>query len=102
MIFKPVILAVAKNDIKESAKWYNLKQTVLGLCFSQAVRNEIKLACANPMSFALKYKNIRAITMTKFPFQIYYIVDDAKKQIIIFAVFHTSRNPNIWKNRLDK
>jgi len=32
-----------------------------------------------------------------FPFMAHYNVDESNKTIIIAAVLHTSRNPEIWK-----
>jgi hypothetical protein len=38
----------------------------------------------------------------KIPFLVHYSVDEENFVIEIFAVFHTSRNPQIWMERKKK
>lgn len=47
----------------------------------------------------IRYNEIRCKKIEKFPFLIHYTINEIEKTILIFAVFHTSRNPEIWKNR---
>ncbi len=100
MIYKSVILPVASNDIRDNAKRYNTKQKGLGKRFTQTVREEIKFVCKNPHIYAVRYKDIRAIPIRKFPYLILYYVNENDKEIVVISVFHTSRNPDIWKNRI--
>ena len=86
-------MPLAGEEIEEAALWYNSQQTGLGRRFTQIVRNDIKFVCKNPLAFALRYKNVRAIPLKKFPFLIYYRVNETDKQIIVISVFHTSQNP---------
>jgi len=52
----------------------------------------------NPKSFSIAHKDVRRYVVKKFPFVIYYRIVDTVIQII--AVFHTSRNPEIWNERI--
>jgi len=52
-----------------------------------------------PNLFTVRYDEIRTTNINIFPYLIHYRTDDLKKTIVIHAVFHTSRNPNIWKER---
>lgn len=47
---------------------------------------------ANPY-YQKRYKNFRAITITSFPFILFFIIEEEKQQIKILSCFHTSRNP---------
>lgn len=51
------------------------------------------------MACAKKYDDVRIAVLNSFPFLIHYIVDEMKKTIVISAILHTSRNPEIWGNR---
>jgi len=51
----------------------------------------------NPSSFPIAYKDVRKYVVIKFPFVIYYRIVDVSIQVI--AIFHTSRNPEIWNER---
>ena len=52
----------------------------------------------NPNSYPIAHADIRKYTIKKFPFIIYYRIKDSVIQII--AVFHNSRNPEIWNKRI--
>ena len=98
-MFKVVILPVAKKDIHEAAQWYKTKQLGLGKRFTREVRSKVSFIERNPMACAKKYDNVRTVVLNTFPFLIHYTIDEVKNIIVISAVLHTSRNPNIWLNR---
>jgi plasmid stabilization system protein ParE len=43
------------------------------------------------------YKNVRRAVVKRFPYVVYYEVETDR--IVIISVFHSSRNPSIWKAR---
>jgi plasmid stabilization system protein ParE len=52
-----------------------------------------------PLAFQIKYKKIRTVLLEQFPYQIHYIVDDTRKQIVILAVIHAYRNSKEYSGR---
>jgi plasmid stabilization system protein ParE len=98
-MFRALILPAASLDIADSAQWYNGQQKGLGKRFTTQLRNIIKRARANPRAFPVRYDNTRTALLEDFPFMIHYQVDEDSRQIIIAAVLHTSRNPDIWAQR---
>jgi len=98
-MFKAIILPLVKLDISEAAAWYNSKQNGLGKRFTKAVRSRVKFICRNPMSFGVRYDDVRCAVLDVFPFMIHYTIDELNNRIIIAAVFHTSLNPDRWQKR---
>ncbi len=98
-MYKAVILPLAKQDIKEAATWYNSKQKGLGKRFTKSIRDKILYIRQNPSSSSIRYDVTRCTVLDVFPFMIHYSVNDEQKTVVISAVFHTSRNPDIWKDR---
>jgi len=96
-MYKLIILPLAKQDIKEAADWYNSKQKGLGKRFTLQIRQTLNLLKENPYTSAARYDDIRTAILDVFPFMIHYNVDQFQKQIIISAILHTSRNPDLWK-----
>lgn len=47
----------------------------------------------------MRYESFRIIYLKKFPFGIHYFYDKEKNAIEIYSIFHTSRNPEQWKDR---
>jgi len=97
-MYKVVILPFAKKDIQEAAVWYNSKQKGLGKRFTQQVKEKVSFIKQSPKAVAIRYDDVRTATLKSFPYMIHYTVDDKEQKIIISAVFHTSRNPDGWKN----
>jgi len=98
-MYKSIMLPFAKKDIKEAATWYNSKQKGLGKQFTKSVRDKVKFICENPKSITIRYDDTRTAVLNTFPFMIHFTIIEEKETVIISAVFHTSRNPDIWLDR---
>lgn len=101
-MYKAIILPLAKSDIREAAIWYNKKQLGLGKRFTKEVRETILFLRQNPKVYSVMYGNIRTAVLSIFPFMIHYIVSETDKTIIVLAVLHTSRNPDVWKHNFKR
>jgi plasmid stabilization system protein ParE len=51
--------------------------------------------------FAVKYKGIRCAVIKKFPFSIFYLVEEEQQKVNIIAVLHNAQNPEIWEERAE-
>ena len=98
-MYNSIILPFAKEDIREAAKWYNKQQKELGKRFTAEVRENVHFIRQNPKASNIRYKNVRTKVLNIFPFMVHYTIDEKNKTIIVSAVLHTSRNPELWKNR---
>lgn len=94
MSYSLLILPLAKIDIKETAIWYNEQQENLGKKFLKNLKKEVATIKQNPLLYEIKYDNIRTALIETFPYLIHFTIDNSK--IIIKAVYHTSRNSEIW------
>ncbi|WP_029298482.1 type II toxin-antitoxin system RelE/ParE family toxin [Chryseobacterium hispalense] len=86
-----------KDDLKEINEWYKEINKELWNSFTKEFRLRINLIKENPLSFELKYNNIRIVFLKKFPYGIHYSYNAEENVIEIYSVFHTSRDPEIWK-----
>ena len=98
-MFQSIILPHAKQDIKTAIQWYDSKQKGLGAKFLTEVRDYVEFVKHHPDAYVIRYDNVRAAVLKKFPFMIHYIIDDINNIIVVSAVLHTSINPNVWQNR---
>lgn len=96
-MYRVALLSVAKIDVKEAASWYEDKQDKLGKKFLADVRQITGLIKRNPYGYAVRYDDVRTAVLDIFPFMIHYRIDEPKRLIIVAAVLHTSRNPDIWE-----
>ncbi|SHF95939.1 ParE toxin of type II toxin-antitoxin system, parDE [Flavobacterium micromati] len=89
----------ALKNIQETSEWYEMQSKGLGLRYKTQTKKQIQSLKKNPYLFSIKYNQIRCRKIEKFPFLIHYSIDKEQKIIIVFAVFHTSRNPEIWRKQ---
>ena len=100
MSYKIKLLPIAYKDLQQAKRWYNKKRKNLGEEFKRAVITEIDYIKDHPEHFQRKHKELRQSLVTRFPYAIFYLIEESNKQIIIFGVLHASRNPEIASNRI--
>lgn len=96
MRFQLKIDTDALNDIQETFEWYETQLKGLGLRYKTQAKKQINSLKKDPYLFSIKYNEIRCRKIEKFPFLIHYLINENTKTVTVFAVFHTSRNPEIW------
>ncbi len=82
----------ALTQLQKAIDYYNLQQRGLGKRFGSAVYKASKKLEKNPF-YQVRYDNIRCLTVHKFPFMIHFSVNEELNRVRIFAVLHTSLNP---------
>ena len=98
MNYNLIVLTEAKIDIVENYSWYKNINTSLAKRFLNSVKSSIKSIKSNPYQFQIRYDKTRVDLIETFPFLIHF--DIQENDIIIKAIFHTSRDSSIWKNRI--
>lgn len=96
-MYKSRILPLAKEDIRDAARWYNKQSQGLGKRFTSEVRDSIQFIKQNPTACSIRYDEVRTAVLRVFPFMIHYTVDEDNKTVIVSAVLHTSRDPKVWE-----
>ncbi|MFV8392722.1 type II toxin-antitoxin system RelE/ParE family toxin [Flavobacterium sp. LB2P6] len=97
MNYETVILEEAKHDFKETFEWYKSIQPKLGERYKSSFKESLKIIKSNPLLFQIRYDDNRVALIENFPYLIHFNIHNNK--IVIKAVFHTSRNAEIWIER---
>jgi len=92
-----IIHPFAEYDLKIAADWYYLQKEGLDQNFIEEIEKTILRIKQNPRQFAFVRKKMRMAIVKRFPYGLYYYVTD--DVINVFAVFHFSRNPKVWRKR---
>jgi plasmid stabilization system protein ParE len=90
----------SETDFDDSFDYYAKQSKTVANNFYQHVNTSLGIIVENPKAFQNVYKNVRRYVMSKFPFVIYYRIENIVVQVI--AIFHTSRNPEIIGKRTKK
>lgn len=88
-------------DVDEILFWYKLHSEELSKEFYKYLMFGLNSILKNPNSYQPILKNVRRCLIKKFPYSIVYKLDDRKSLIVIVSVYHNSRNPNVWQNRIN-
>ena len=99
MGYKIRLLPVAQQDLQAAKKWYNDQKANLGEEFKLQVNQEIDYIGEFPEHYQRKYKELRQSLVKRFPYAIFYLVEEEKEQVVIFGVLHTSRDPEMIRKR---
>ena len=89
----------ANNEFKESVKWHNRNRSESGEEFAVSVFDKLEQITENPESHSADSDGVRWASVAKFPYHIYYLL---RAPIIwILAIWHNSRKPEGWKERVN-
>jgi toxin ParE1/3/4 len=89
----------AQQDILEAIAWYEDSRVGLGDEFFIAIENEKHFIEQNPYHFEDKYKGVRKAITKRFPYIIYYKIENRNK-VLVYAVLHMKRSSKLWKGRI--
>ena len=101
MSLKAVLTEEAQSDIQKATFWYEAQSLGLGKQYIKSVRLAIKSIRNTPFGFAVRFGNFRAIPLNKFPYLLYYQIDEKESLILVFAVLHTHSLPENFHKRVN-
>ena len=92
MVFKIVISRLAEFEIEGTIEFYENRRKGLGKQFLEYFKGYLKILKTNPELFIIKKPPFyRELPLKKIPFVIIYEI--FQDEVIIYSIFHTSRNP---------
>jgi Plasmid stabilisation system protein. len=95
MRFRITIRSRARDDIRDGRDWYQEKSPDLAVRFGQEINEVILSIRDQPLIHAKIYRNIRRAMTRRFPYAIYFIVEDDR--IAVLRVLHQARDPQEWR-----
>lgn len=93
-----VVAPEAELDIAEAYGWYENRRIGLGEEFLSSVDACLEGIRRQPELYAAVYQTYRRVLIRRFPYAVFY--EYAKGTVTVYSVFHTSRNPEKWRQRL--
>ncbi len=90
----------AQEDFDDAVWWYEAQRSGLGIRLTEQVNRTLMRVKDSPRSFpVIEGSAIRQAVVEKFPFTIIFVIET--ERIYVYSIFHTSRNPVIWRGRID-
>jgi plasmid stabilization system protein ParE len=89
----------AEQDFIQAKVWLENEKIGLGDEFSDEVaKAKIRLS-KYPKTAQIIHKTIRRLVLNKFKYSLFFTINENTQNVVITAIIHHKRNPNIWKNR---
>lgn len=98
MAVELIIAPEAEGDILEAYTWYERRRTGLGEEFLSCVEACIEMICRTPEVHVIVHENYRRGLVRRFPYAVFY--ECGADIVTVYGVFHTSRDPDKWCQRL--
>ncbi len=93
-----VIAPEAEFDIGEAYGWYEGHRSGLGEEFLSCVDACIQRIRRTPEMCAKVHEDYRRVLVRRFPYAVFY--EYTEGTVTVYCVFHTSRDPEKWRQRL--
>lgn len=93
-----VVAPEAALEVAEAFSWYEDRKPGLGEEFLSCVDACVQGICRAPELHAKVHEHYRRVLVRRFPYTVFY--EHAAGTVTVYSVFHTARNPEIWRRRL--
>ena len=93
-----VIAPEAEQDVTEAYAWYENRRPGLGEEFLGSVDACVEAICRTPKIHGVVHENYRRGLVRRFPYAVFY--EYAERTVTVYCVFHISRDPGKWRQRL--
>lgn len=97
MKFELLIKEGAQADISNGFQHYSQISPKLGDDFVEQLDAAFERILSNPDAFAKVFKEVRQMRIRRFPYVVSFLVEE--NRIVVLAVLHGHRKPEIWKKR---
>lgn len=98
MAYKIIVSPKAQKEIENAIEYYAMYSSNAPQSFVARLKTAYQSLETNPFFF-VRYKNIRALKIHKFPFSLYFEINETQNTVRVLSCFHSKRNPNKRPNR---
>ena len=89
---------LVRDEVSDAYRYYQSQKPKLGDTFLEALDDIFNQIIDNPNLFPRDFEGVQKALLRKFPFSIYFEI--IEEQIFVYSVFHQSRNPESWQERV--
>lgn len=93
MLYSINITPTALDDLQKGFDFYNNRVANLGFRFSDEVGNALEAVAKNPSRYPFRYQNVRAKIVAKFPYLIFYTINEVNFSVEVLRIFNTYQAP---------
>jgi len=99
MSFELRITSRAEADIVAEFEWYEARSPGLGVAFVRCVDAAIETIQRSPTIFRPRVGDFRLATTARFPYGVYFLVNERTNLVSVRRVLHFARNRETYLRR---
>ena len=92
MAYKIFVSPRAQFEIENAIDYYSLYSASAPYIFIKMLAFAYHALENNPF-FRIRYKNIRSLKINKFPYSLYFVINETPNTVRILSCFNNKRNP---------
>ncbi|MBW6482779.1 MAG: type II toxin-antitoxin system RelE/ParE family toxin [Vicingaceae bacterium] len=93
MAYKIIVSPRAQKEIENAIDYYSLYSSNAPKSFIKLLKDTYYSLEKNPF-FSVRHKNIRALKINKFPYSLYFTVNETQHKVRVLSCFHNKKHPN--------
>ena len=90
---KVLLSLQAQQELDDAISYYDLQQENLGNEFKTLIDNTIRNIQASPLLYPVIKKPVHRVVTRRFPYSIFYMIDNIDDIIVILSIAHQHRKP---------
>lgn len=94
MAYKIIVSPRAQKEIENAIDYYALYSVDAPVNFIAVLKEAYTTLVTNPFLSSVRYKNVRALKIKRFPHSLYFVINEDNYIIKVLSCFHNKRNPN--------
>lgn len=88
----------AAREMREARRWYDARRPDWGKVFLKRIEECTRAIQEMGRRFPVAQSEIRRARVRQFPYEVIYA--HSPTEVPIYAIFHSARDPQNWKDRL--
>ena len=92
MVYKIIVSPRAQNEIVKAIDFYAIRSVDAPNNFILQLQKGYGVLAISPF-FRVQYKSVRALKLKRFPYSLYYTINENQNSLRVLSCFHNKRNP---------
>lgn len=92
MAYKVIVSPRAQKEIEDSIDYYSQNSINAPYHFVSALEEAYRTLENDPLT-RIRYKKVRALKLRKFPYLLYFVINERTLVVRVLSCFHDKRNP---------
>lgn len=92
----------ATADVADAYQWYEDQSFGLGMEFLRCVEAALLAIQRTPMIYPVVHETYRRAFLRRFPFAVFFEINETCDHCVVYSVFHCSQDPQKWRGRLSR